>query len=89
MQALCHTWSVKLMIPGRVRFTVRALTMQALFEQQVGCFLETQASLHLFSADDISRVSRCPGNHLDLLFFPGCQMSRNPEQMYFCLHEIQ
>lgn len=82
VHTLCPTWSISLTIPGRVWFIVRTLTMQALFGQQTGCFLETQASLHLFSADDVSRISRCPGDHLDLLLFPGCQISRNPEQMY-------
>lgn len=81
MHTLHPKRSVSLMIPGRVQFTVRALTMQALFEQQVGHLLETQTSLHLFSADAISRISRCPGNLLDPLLFSGCQTSRNPEQM--------
>lgn len=81
VHTLRPTWSVNLTIPGRLQFTVHALTVQALSERQVGRFLETQASLHLSSADAISRISRCPGDHLDLLLFPDCQMSRNPEQM--------
>lgn len=79
--ALLRTWSIKLTIPGKVRFTVRALTVEVLFGQQDGAFLETRASLHLFSVDDDSRISRCPQDHLDLLLFPGCQMSRNPQQV--------
>lgn len=61
------------------QFTVRVPTVLMLLGQQAGPFLETQTSLHLVSAWDISR---CPGDHLDLLRFPGFRMARNPEQMY-------
>lgn len=76
------TWTVSLMLPGRAWFTQHAPTKQALLEQQVGHFLETQALLHLLYADGISRMPRCPPAHFDLRLFPSLQISRSPEKIY-------
>lgn len=76
------TWTVSLMLPARAWFTQHTPTMQALLEQQVGHFLETQALLHLLSADGISRMPRRP---LALLIYGSSPAFRHPEVLNKCI----